>query len=382
MSGVYESLKLKVQDTFQRSKTPSVRAKSSSGFSLDLEIEELERMIATRLAKVREAVRDGQAEVVDEAKRANELVEKSKLRIAVLETKLKKAEETAGRKYSAREQIEGRLKWNDQAVQNYTMKKEQMIAAQRTEIFNLKLDIDGKVKRIEELESGIKKGKEETAHQAEGAAECAETPQAKLAALENDLKESQYVVHEKESTIEVLEQKLAAKTQEFEEILKDKARLLAWQEAEIADLNTKLLAVKQISEMSSFHQADASPGAKRQDVAVAFRGEPANGLQAKSVEVEPDATQVLSIMADAAVEIVAPELFKRIAGELVEVTGVMDPVAFAIVRQQVNALGESIERFPRSRLPELLESLAADITDEKQQIDFRSRSERSTHLTC
>jgi hypothetical protein len=78
---------------------------------------------------------------------------------------------------------------------------------------------------------------------------------------------------------------------------------------------------------------------------------------------------------------VSPEVFQRIASELAEVTDVILPLASLIVRRQVKVLGEAMEKFPKTRLPELLESLAKEITDERQQIDFRGRLAENAQWT-
>src|SRR5512145_2300175 len=87
MSGVYESLKVRVQDTLQRGKTPMARVKSSSALSLNGEMDELERLVADRIGRLKAAVRAGEALVADETQQANELVENLTVRIAVLEAK-------------------------------------------------------------------------------------------------------------------------------------------------------------------------------------------------------------------------------------------------------------------------------------------------------
>ena len=80
---------------------------------------------------------------------------------------------------------------------------------------------------------------------------------------------------------------------------------------------------------------------------------------------------------------VSPEIFQRIINELVQVTNVMAPLASLLVHQRAKALGESVEKFPRTRLPELLEALAKEISDddEDRQIDFRQRLAQSAQIT-
>jgi hypothetical protein len=75
----------------------------------------------------------------------------------------------------------------------------------------------------------------------------------------------------------------------------------------------------------------------------------------------------------AAPEILPPEIFERMSGELAEVAGVMSPLATLIVREHVEGLGESVQKFPKTRFSELLDSLSKELLDEKRQIDFRKR---------
>jgi hypothetical protein len=50
-------------------------------------------------------------------------------------------------------------------------------------------------------------------------------------------------------------------------------------------------------------------------------------------------------------------------------------MASVIVRHDVAALGESMEKFPRARVTELLESVTKEISNENLKIDFRKRLE-------
>lgn len=383
MSGVYESLKLRVQDTLQRGKTPLVRVKSSSALSLNGEMEELERIVAARLGKIKAAVKEGEAVVADEAEQTNQLVESLKVRIAVLEAKAKETEETIKRNDFSRQQVEESLTAKNQDLQNDAKKKAEALEARGKEINDLKSTIDWKVKQIGELESGIEKAKQEAANVAKRAEDLAESSQAKAAALESQLNETKDLARQKDSTIEGIEQKLVAKIKEFESVVRDKEKVLAWREAEITDLKTQLQVLKKgIGEMSSFfRQAEVLPGIKGQDVSTVVLDEGANGQEEQPLNAQSEVAEVTPVVADATPEIVSPDLFQRIARELAEVTGVMSALASVIVSQQVVALGESMEKFPKTRLPELLENLAKEMSDERQQSAFRGRLARNTQVS-
>jgi hypothetical protein len=58
----------------------------------------------------------------------------------------------------------------------------------------------------------------------------------------------------------------------------------------------------------------------------------------------------------------------------------MSPLSLLIVRQHVAALGESMEKFPKTRLPELLERLVTEISDKKRQVEFRARVAQNAQI--
>ena len=382
MSGLYESLKGRVHDTLQREKSPLVRVKRSTALSLNGEMDELERIVVSKLSKIKAAVKEGEALVSDEARQANELTDSFKVRIAVLDAKLNETEEAIRKKELSWQQIEESLTARNQNLQNDIKKKDEVLATQCKEIDDLKLNLEDKLKQIGELHSGIKVAKQEAADAIRRAQEVADSCKAELAALESRLKEAEELARQKDLTIQGMAQKLTAKTQENEILVRDKEKIVAWREAEVADLKAQLQVLKKgIGEMSSFfRRAEVFSGIKGQDGAAATQNEPANGREENRVKGRPDAGEVKPMEAAAAAEMVPPDLFQRITGELAEVTGVISPLASVIVHQQVAALGESLERFPKARLTELLENLAQEISDKSQQILFRGRLARNAHV--
>jgi DNA repair exonuclease SbcCD ATPase subunit len=375
MSGVYESLKVRVQDALHLGKMPSIRVNSSNALNLQGQMDELERIVGARLGKIKAAVKQGEAEVVDEAEQANQLVESLKVRIAAVEAKLTDAEEGLRKKDLARQQLEDTVRASNQELQKELTKRDDTLAIRGKEIEELKLDLGAKVTRISDLELDVKKAKEAAAYQATRAADLAERSGAKVVTLESQLGETQDLCRQKASIIEALERKLSAKVQEFDVALKDKQKVVEWQQAEIADLNTQLEVLKKgIGEMSSFfRQAEVLPSLKGQDSGTVVRQEAGSGSHERRVKAESDGSKFRPLIPIRSAGPVTQDVFQRITGELAEVTGVINPLASLIVRQQVEALGETMEKFPKSRLSELLENLARDIADEKQQIDFRGR---------
>src|SRR5574341_2076027 len=54
-----------------------------------------------------------------------------------------------------------------------------------------------------------------------------------------------------------------------------------------------------------------------------------------------------------------------------ELTLVMGPLAKVIIEDEVNALGETRENFPRDRVAELVERVSDEIRDEQKRVNFQ-----------
>jgi DNA repair exonuclease SbcCD ATPase subunit len=381
MSRVYNSLKLKMQDTLQWGKTislPLARVNSSNALSLNHKMERLEGLVADRIGELKAAVKAGEA-MVEEAQRAEQLAGNLKADIAAMEAKLKEMEETIRRKDFSDQKMEAEIK----NLQNDLKKKEETLATRGDEINDYKSKIDDNVKQIAELELANRKTKEEAASHAKRAEDLAENSKAKITALESEVKETKELTRHKDSTIKELEQKLAAMVQQFESMVKEKQELLTRRDSEMNDLKSQLKRLtKAFGEMSSlFMQAEALAGIETQDVSTAAQNGPVDDVEEKAAAVQSNIARVTPIVPDAPGEMVSPEIFQRIINELAEVTNVMAPLASLLVHQQAKALGESVEKFPRTRLPELLEALAKEISDENRQIDFRQRLAQSAQIT-
>jgi Domain of unknown function (DUF4388) len=78
--------------------------------------------------------------------------------------------------------------------------------------------------------------------------------------------------------------------------------------------------------------------------------------------------EIVSPTAKSAAEIIPPALFNRIASLLTEIIGPMAPL---VVRDQIEALGESQASFPETRLNELLALISKEIPDGKSKARFQ-----------
>ena len=361
MSALYNFVKIKMPDTLRQSKNNSmqlVQVDHSTSSNLRHEIE----LVTQRLGKVKAAMQAGEAIVIQESRQAEQLAANLKTDIAMLRANLKEAEEAFAIRDLARQEIEESLNAKIKSFQEEITKKEVLLVTRENEITDYKLK--------------IRKTEEEEASNAKCAEDLAQKTLAKVTVLEAKLKATEELANYQESSIQELKNELDAKAQEFDCIVKDEQELLMRRDSEINDLKSQLKRLTTgISEMSSFFR---QAGALNDIEAQAQNDTTAGVEKVAAVQTHISTTHIASA---AVGEIAAPEIFERIITEFSEATNMIDTLASLIVQQQVKALGESVETFPRTRLSELVECLTKDIEDEKRQIDFRQRCNRKAHIT-
>ena len=376
MSDFYRSLKLKMRDTMPWKKENGisvVRVKSSDAAVLNNEMERLERLVSHRIGRLKDAVRAGETIVLEESGQAERLIENLQAEILILKAKLKEAEETIEGKNLAHQRSEENLSVTIKKLQESMQSKDEVLANRDNEIKDCKLKIDDHAKKIGELETVHTKLKEAAGSYASRAEERAKISQEKIAALESQLMQTEELARQKTSTIKELEQQLTTKVEEFEGLLQGKDEILIERNSEIADLRSQLKRLtKSISEASLlFKEAEALAVTEDRDPSLAVPSDEASKVEKPhaSVQAKPDG-KVRPIVFDALPEMVSAETFQNIIRELSQATNVIGPLASIMVHQQAKALGESVEKFPRARLPELLEGLAKEISDEHRQVYF------------
>jgi chromosome segregation ATPase len=408
------SLKGIVQKTLQHSNPMTIaRVKSRTASSVYDEMEELEKTVVDSIGRLKAALKEGEALVASEGQHAEQMIENLKANIGVLEAKVRETEDTVQRKDSASQIMERTLTAKIQDLQNEMKKKDESLDSRGNEIKDLKSKTDAQAKQVTQLEQAIQHAKAETASEAKRAEQISAHSNAKITTLEGQLKETGEIVREKDSTIKGLEQNHTAKIQDLESQLRTKEKDLADQNKEINDLKSEVqVLTKGIKEMSSFFkQAEALANIHTEDILAKNTGTVDAAKQLKTAEEKPVASQstaptvtskataaqnistvgadkqlktaeekpaafqptgpsVTSNTTDTAREAVPASFFDSMTRELSEVFG---PVASVIVRDHVKAVGESMEKFPKTRLAELVDNVSKEIPDDKAKISFRER---------
>jgi chromosome segregation ATPase len=367
MGKVYESLKEAVK--LQRSKNDPVAltgVKHTPTSNLGEEINEL----VHRINGLKTAVKHREEEIKKETQQVIQTLSED---FAVLETRLKDAEETVRRKESVSQKMEERLTAEIRALQNELNAEKETSQSRDKEINDLKSTMDARVQHVTELERAIEQAKAETTAEADHTAQLTEKFNAKITALEAEIRDTREIVRSKETTITALEQNLAAKIQDFENKLTNKERLLADRDTEINDLKAKLQVLTgKIQEMSSFlKQAEALAAIEGQSSSALAAREPSNGANEKSAAAS-FTLKVAEITSNDQTNVpqqtVAPDFFDLMSQELKMILGPQAPI---IVGEHVATLGESTQKFPKARLAELLEILSKEIVNEPLRISFR-----------
>jgi chromosome segregation ATPase len=365
MGKVYESLKRVVKQQ-QNDPVSLAGIKHTPAPNLGEEINEL----VHRINGLRVAVKHREEEIKKETQQVIQTLSED---FVILETRLKDAEETVRRKESVSQKMEERLTAEIRALQTELNTEKEALQSRDKEINDLKSNIDGRVKQVAELETAIEQAKAETAAEADHTAQLTERFNAKVNALEAEIRDTREAVRSKEANITLLEQNLATKIEDFEKQLRNKETLLAGRDAEINDLKSKLQVLTgKIQEMSSFlKQAEALATIEGQNSSALAASEPLNKMEDKPTE-SPLRVEVPSVTSNeqtnAAQQTVWPHFFEFMIQELAVIIG---PKAPMIVREHVATLGESMDSFPKSRLAELLEILSKEIGNEPLRTGFR-----------
>jgi DNA repair exonuclease SbcCD ATPase subunit len=386
MSEFYNSLKSRMQDTLPWRKgdaVPSIRIKNGNVAGLNDEMERLERIITHRLNRLKEAVRTGETIVSEESHRAEQLVESLRAEATILRGKLREAEELIERKNLFQQQAEESLSAIIKNLQRDVKNRDETLANRDNEVSNYKSTIEQNNKKMTELQAAHTKAQQGFADQARRAEELRENSQNKIAALEARLIEMQELAGKKTSAIEELEQELVAKAKEFETILKEKKEILKQRDSEVADLKAQLKRLtKSISHVSLlFKEAEALTGIETSTTKT-LSEEPLPEIADQPISNHSqNDKRIRRISSNALSETVSAETFQKIITELGQATNVIGPLASLMVHQQAKALGESVERFPRARLPELLEGLAREIPDENLQMYFLQQFTQDERMT-
>jgi chromosome segregation ATPase len=328
MGKVYQIVREVVQGTLNRTPGPTVSSQATgSEDSLSEVLEDLDKLFVDGIRRLKAAVSDNRAVALSKTKHAEEVIEGLKANISGLEARIKETEDTLHNQKVAGQKMEESLRTESDNLQRALKEKEESLQSRISEVNDLKSKIDVLAEQVSQAELAVSKTRGEAATKVQEAEQVIEGLQANIIVLEATLKAKlchgeQNGIDSRDSSINGLDE----------------------------DRNEPAIDLDGHSQLQT--------NGRTASMAQAFAN-----LQAQAV----------ARITEAAHETVLPEAFVRMVTEFSKFANVIESIASLIVRDHVRTLGESMEQFPQKRLPELLESLSKEISDNKLQADFRER---------
>lgn len=236
---------------------------------------------------------------------------------------------------------------------------------------------------IGRLTATIKQREETVKKEAQDAERVFASLRENITMLENKLEETVNTARMKESASQKMEENLTGKIRGLQEELTKNQKTLQSRDAEINDLKSQLqLLSRGVKEMSSFFKQAEALASLDQPSGKQIAKEPTNRVEEKPAGAELKGPVVVkSKAADTAPQKVPPDFFDRVTQQKVpldffdrvthELTQSIGPMAPMIIHDHVKALGESMEKFPNSRVRELLDILSKEILDVNGKARFR-----------
>jgi myosin heavy subunit len=365
-----------VQKTLQGNPKGTARLKGPTAASVCEEMEELEKTVVDCINRLKEDLTKGEAVVANEYDQAEQLIESLRADVRVLEAKIREAQDTIDKKDAASQKMEQTFAAKIVDLLNEMKKKDVSLESQGNEIKDLKSKLDVQAKQVSQLAHALKQAKAETAGETKRAEQMAANSTATITALEGQMKEACEMVREKDSTITALEQSHIAKIQDLENQIRTKEKDLADRDKEVNDLRSEVTTLmKRIKEMSSFFkQAEALANLADVQPQIIGTVDPGKRAETKPAACQPVGLTVTSNTTDASREETVPwSFFHSMIRELSEAFG---PMASVILRDHVKAMGESMEKFPKTRVAELINDVSKEIANENIRITVRQHLDR------
>ena len=351
MGRVYEFVREVVQGTLTQT-TPDTTVSHPAIANEDKlgdTIEQLEKIFAEGIHRLKAAVSDNQTVALSNTKHAEEVIGGLQANISGLEARVRETEDTVHNQNIAGKKTEESLRTEIGNLQHALKEKEEALQSRTSEVNDLRSKIDVMAEQISQSELVVRKARKEAASKVQEAEQVIEGLKANIMVLEATLKaqlsEPEQIVGSTDSSTKELEQE------------RDPA----------IDLNGHLQPQRNGMEV----MAEAFANLQSQAMTKVVGGEPGKAVEEKSSTFQsPGVTPLLT---EAPGKTVSPAVFVGIIAEFSKFANVIETIASLIVRDHVKTLGESLEKFPPKRLPELLESLSNEISDSKRETAFRER---------
>jgi myosin heavy subunit len=376
MEKVFQSLRGTLHRT-KNNPTVTPRVQGDGRAILNDALEELENVVLDRIGKLKAAARDSQAALLDEIQQAQQQVAALRENIAVLEARVRDTEDSIRKKDVESQRIQETLSTKVRELEEALSNKDEALASRSSEVNDLNGRIAGLEEQRTQLELSVQQANEQAESEALRAKSIHETSQARIATMEAQLRNAEQAVAGRDAAIKAVEESLTEKLHEVERQLKDKEEALADRNKQLTELKAELKRLTGVmKEMSSFfRQAEALAEIQAQDAG----GEPLKPVPESLPASHLQDAALTSNLSEPQQGTVPRETFDRLTDEIAKHTKVMTPLASLVLLDHVEALGESMERFPQSRLAEIHDAVTAEVAGDKLRSDFRERLDKAVN---
>jgi DNA repair exonuclease SbcCD ATPase subunit len=280
MGRVYELVREVVQGTLNqttRDATISSRAPGNED-SLSDAIEDLDKIFADGIHKLKAAVSDNQAVALSKSKHADQVIEGLKANITRLEARVRETEDTLHNQNVAGQKTEESLRIESGNLQRALKEKEEALQSRIYEVNDLRSKIDVMAEEVSHQELAIEQVRREAASKVQESEQVSEGLKANITGLETRFKQAEDTVERKDAAIQNLEKKLNAEIRDLQSVVTNKNQALESRETEVNNLRSRIdVMAEQISQSElAVRKARKEAASKIQEAEQVIEGLKAN----------------------------------------------------------------------------------------------------------
>jgi soluble cytochrome b562 len=381
----------------------AVTSREEALASRESEVQDLKSntgLLVQRVSTLESLIDQTKGEAAAEGQHAEEVIAELKAHIAELEARRKDTEDLVQQKEINSQQMEQTLNTTIRDLQMLVKSKEEGLASRESEIQDFKSKTDVLLEQITGLESAVEHTKKQAASDAQNSRQVIAGLNAQIITLQGQLRHTNQSVDQTETVSKGFEDRNtsaldlhARETQEngakystaqaFVDVQPHGTSEVVEGQPKTAEENSTAGrfqrmgvqpvvtgAGRSVPHESVHHMVAQFSALQKKAIETNIRDDEPKTAGEQETSSQSPGEEVKPAVAEAARETVSQEIFDRITAEFSDRANVISTIASLIVRDHVRALGESIEKFPKTRLTRLLESLSTEIPDDKLKADF------------
>ena len=276
MGKVYQTVREVVQGSLNRTTPgPTVSSQATRNEdSLSEALEDLDKIFADGIRRLKAAVSDNRAVVLTKTKHAEQVIDGLKANITALEARVRETEDTLHSQNIAGQNTEESLRIEIGNLERALKEKEEALQSRIFEVNDLRSKINLMAEQLTELEQA----RRDTASKLQEADQVIEGLKTNIAGLETRLNETEDTGKKKDTALQNLEGKLSAEIRDLQTVVREKDQALRSREKEINNLTSRMdVIAEQMSESElAVRKARGEAASKVQEAEQVIEGLKAN----------------------------------------------------------------------------------------------------------